>query len=254
MDKAILTSVIAAGSALSGIILKMTYDAIIESFKSHKEKRNRFIEERKLIYDEFLEANKDHVAYLKRLQEVTLIARAGKQLTPEVMRDFPESSMPRLVEALEKIRRIAYTHEIVKIAERIVSLHGDASGALRYYLSNESLMYGLPLFLVNRLGEDQVREFIAAYRKDLGMGAPKGGPETFPIIHRDYPIAKSTEHAEEILRIHLKADPHATGKVENWPNIGNGKPLVDDDAKLLETPEFRSMILDGDSSSDRSTS
>jgi hypothetical protein len=86
----------------------------------------------------------------------------------EVLENFPASSMPKLVDALDALRRIARTNDIVRISERIVALHGDACAALRHLLENPDLAYALPLFVANRLREDQELEFIAAYRRSDG--------------------------------------------------------------------------------------
>lgn len=241
MDSAIATSLIAAGSATGGILLKMIYDATIERIKSRKEKSTLFLQERKKAYDEFIVSNTAETEYRARLGDLTLIARAGLQVKPEVLANFPTSPMKDLVSALEAIRRLAHTHEIVKIAERIVRLHGDASAAMRLYMVNDELTYGLPLFLVDRFGEDCILEFVAAYRKDLGIGPPKGARKDFPIMDRGLPM--SLHEAERFLRIHLGPVSGQRTSLP-WPETGTGKPLTAKDSSLLATPKFRALLVD----------
>lgn len=243
MDSAIATSLIAAGSAIGGMAIKTVIDLAIERTRNRKSDIERFIEERKAVYDEFLRLNKDQFRYRAELKKLTLIARAGLQVRPEVTSGFPPSPMEDLVESLEKIRRMARTYEVVQVAERIVRLHGDGAAALRFFLQSDHLTYGLPLFLADRLGEDQTREFVAAYRRDLRIGPPEGASPDFPMIDRDMPMP--LVQAEEHLRLHLQHDPTAARDV----NLAAPRPLAAEDARLLETPEYRAMILDPGSAS-----
>ncbi|MET8011574.1 hypothetical protein ABZU86_09780 [Streptomyces sp. NPDC005271] len=244
MDIAISTSLIAAGSAIGGVVVKMAYDGIIERGRANKENQQRFIQERKEAYDDFLRFNKEHVQYREALREVALIARAGLQVKPEVTRDFPSSRMRDLVDTLDRIRRLAHMHEVVQVAERVVSLHGDAAAALRFYVQSESLTYGLPLFLADRLGEDQILEFVSACRRDLLLGPPKGAPKNFPMIDRGMPVSRV--EAEQILRHHLQSSPDSRG-FDPSSTHGTVRPLVEEDRRDLETPKFRALIADPDS-------
>jgi hypothetical protein len=237
MDTSILNSLIAAGAATGGILVKMAYDASIESLKAKRETTGKFAEERKRLYDEFLELHKEELKYQKGLQELTLIARAGKEVKEEIIAEFPQSPLPALVDVLDKMRRVTHTHEIVKVGERIVALHGDASTALRYFMMEESAVYGLPLFLCNKLGEDQALEFISIYRKDLGIGIPKGAEKSYPVIDRGWPIVD----AEQQLRRYLRSGIMHTSDFSP-PANSDGRLLTEGDRRLLESPRFRVMI------------
>ncbi|WP_147312152.1 hypothetical protein [Thermomonospora umbrina] len=243
MDPNVLTSLIAAGSGTGGILLKMGYDGAVERIRSRKEKAGLFLEERKAAYVNFLDLNKARLAYRRQLQELSLIARAGKRVKSEVLEEFPDSPMQDLVGSLDGLRRIARTNDIVTIAERVVSLHGDASAAMRFYMTSEELTYGLPLFLIDRFCEDCEREFVAAYRRDLGIGAPKGAQKDFPVVQRALPM--SIADAQILLRAFVSAsggEPEAAGVV--WPEVGTGKPLTAKDSRLLKTPKYRAMLTD----------
>jgi hypothetical protein len=148
--------------------------------------------------------------------------------------------MPDLVNALDEIRRIAHTNDIVRISQRMVALHGDASAALRFFLTDDTMSYGLPFFLANRLQEDQELEFIATYRKDLGLGPPIGARKDYPIVKRPWPLTD----AESVLRSHLKHGPRNTDGNEKEGVTGK---LTEKDAKLISSAKFQVMIIDPDS-------
>jgi hypothetical protein len=150
------------------------------------------------------------------------------------METFPDSSMKSLVDALDRVRRIAHTNDIMQICERIVALHGDTRSALRYFLYERNNTYGLPFFLANRLREDQELEFIAAYRKDLGVGLPVGTKKGWPIIERPLPVAEM----ERVLHLHFKLGSSAANAQ------GPGDCLTAKDLAFLETSKFQAMILD----------
>ncbi|MDX3747374.1 hypothetical protein [Streptomyces sp. AK08-02] len=241
MDIAISTSLIAAGSAIGGVLIKMTYDGTVERVRTNKENRQRFIEERKVAYDDFLRLNKEHLQYRAALRRVTLIARAGLQVRPEHLQNFPPSRISDLTDALDRIRRIAHTNDVVEIVKRVISLHGDAAAALRYYLQNDTLNYGLPLFLADRLGEDQILEFISAYRRDLLIGPPVGAPANFPIVDRGFPMSQA--QVEQVLRRHLQSSP-AARNADPVATNASARPLTDGDRRDLQTSEFRAIIAE----------
>ncbi|MEV6866287.1 hypothetical protein AB0M44_35495 [Streptosporangium subroseum] len=241
MEVSILTSLIAAGSATGGILIKMAYDACVERIKFKREVLGKFVDERKRTYDEFLKIHKEQVAYQHRLHELTLLGRAGKEVNPQIIEEFPESPLRRLVLVLEEIRRIARTNEIIQISERMVAHHGSTAAALRFFLFEEGDAYGLPLFLASRLREDQELEFISAYRKDLGIGVPKGAKKNYPIIQRPWPVSD----AEKILNSHLrhdlrlrKNDKQVNGKEEYTP-----KKLHEKDMEKVASPKLSAMTL-----------
>jgi hypothetical protein len=241
MNVNVLTSLIAAGSATGGVALKIAYDSLTEKAKQRRARSDRYIDERKAAYDDFWTRLKAVEAYNERLHELSLIARARLEVKPEVLTDFPSSPLPDLISALETIRRLARTHLMVEVCENIVALSGDAAAAMRIYQTETNLSYGLPYFLAMRLREDRAREFIAAYRKDLGIGLPEGAPKTYPIAARPWP----PEFAEGHLRLHLRAAKQISTAPEPDAPM-TALELTKQDHSLLQSPRFKALLLPPD--------
>jgi hypothetical protein len=235
MDTTEITALIGAASALAGVGLKIAYDSLRERGRSRQARTNRFLDERKRAYDAFWSAHMDVTREGELLRELALTARAGRSVKDEVLETFPPSSMPKLVDALDTLRRIALTSGVVMICERMVALHGDARAALRQLYENPGHRYGLPWFLASRLREDQEREFVLAYRQDLGLGPPIGSPPDWPVAERPFKPAE----AEVILHHHLR---HSQG-VEAINGVPVGE-LSDKDAKVLDNPRIKAMLAD----------
>ena len=233
MDTTEIAAIIGAASALAGVALKIAYDSVREHAKAKHASDDRFLSERKDAYDTFWLAHKQVTEDADRLRELALIARAGKDVKEGVLENFPPSRMPQLVGALDALRRIAHTQEIVSISERMVALHGDACAALRHLFENPGADYALPLFVANRMREDQELEFVAAYRKDLGVGPPLGSRPDWPVVKRRFPLIDM----ERSFRRHVK---HGS-KVEPQHLVPVG-PLSTKDAALLETPRIKGML------------
>ncbi|GAA1452823.1 hypothetical protein GCM10009602_56500 [Nocardiopsis tropica] len=214
--------------------MKIFYDSLIEGIKSRKEKASLFIEERKEVYDRFLKFHREQAERSVRLYEIALIARVRKDVTKKAYERVSESSLPGLVMALDEIRRLARTSEMVRVAERMVALHGDMAAANRVVMFWESNTYGLPYFLVCCLREDQEREFIHAYRNELGIGPPKGARPNYPIVGREISVAES----EKILRLHLKN----TGTDSHFTVPESSLYINDDDKKILKKLHAEGVI------------
>jgi hypothetical protein len=241
MDTAITTTLIASGSAIGGILIKMVYDAASAHMESKRTSADRFLDERKAAYDHFWSTHKKVIDHAYQLHDLTLLARAGKEVRLEVIENFPPSSMKDLVEALENIRRISRTNKMVEICQRIVELHGVASAAIRHFLNEEDLTYGLPFFLANRLREDQEHEFTLAYRNDLGIGLPDGSSKDWLTVHRSWPSVE----AEKLLSTYVE---FGVPKTDSSKAVGNQspKPLTQKDIILIGSPRFQAMIASKD--------
>lgn len=238
MSTEIVTTLIASVSAVGGVLIKMAYDATIAHKDAKQAVADRFLDDRKAAYDKFWTLHKAVVGDGRRLHDICLIGRAGKKVKPEVIETFPESSMAGLVASLDELRRLAHTNDIVRICERIVALHGDASAALRHFLDDETIYYGMYYFLANRLREDQELEFISAYRKDLGIGLPVGASEGWPTVRRPWPLPDM----EGILHGHMKFAMHKDPVERNRPMV-----LTKKDVELINSPRFHAVIAHEDS-------
>jgi hypothetical protein len=235
MNTTEIAAIIGAASALGGVALKIVYDSVREHSKAKRDADDRFLNERKEAYDTFWSAHKEVTQDAERLRELALIVRAGKDVKDDVLESFPPSSMPKLVDALDVLRRIAHTQEIVSISERMIALHGDARAALRHLIENPRSDYALPLFVANRMREDQELEFVAAYRKDLGVGPPRGSRPDWPVIKRPFALGDM----EMMFRRHVRHGPRAEPK--HLTRVG---PMDAKDAALLETPKIKTMLSD----------
>src|SRR6266508_4229389 len=104
--------------------------------------------------------------------------------------------MGDLVAALDEVRRIARTYAVISSAESVFRLFTDMISASRAALGNPGPNDEITWFLLQRFLEDRIREFVHAYREDLGLGRPVGGPKDYPIVKRPWPLDTS----ETILR------------------------------------------------------
>jgi FAD/FMN-containing dehydrogenase len=241
MDTTEIAAIIGAASALGGVGLKIAYDAVREHAKAKYAADDRFLNERKETYDTFWSAHKEVTQDAERLRELALIIRAGKDVKDGVLESFPPSSMPKLVDALDALRRIAHIEEIVSISERMMALHGDTGAALRHLIQNPHADYALPLFVANRMREDQELEFVAAYRKDLGVGPPRGSRSDWPMIKRPFALGDM----ETMFRRHVRHGPRV-----NPQHLTPVGPMDAKDAALLETPKIKAMLSDSSAGED----
>jgi hypothetical protein len=239
VQSAEFTALVASATAIGGIFIKMAYDSIVDHISSRRIQAGKFLLERKAAYDDFLAIHRRQVKSREFLYELSLIARVHKEVEPGVIENAPPSAMGDLVESFQSLRRLARTSRIVEISQRMIALHGDASAALRKFLTDDSLYYGLEYFLACRLQEDQELEFIANYREDLGIKPPVGAPKTYPMADRPWPLPL----AERILHVHLNRWPKEIGQ------INGAKSLTEKDLKLLNSPRFKALIADGTSKS-----
>jgi hypothetical protein len=228
------TAIIASATAIGGIFIKIAYDSVVGHISSKRIQADKFLMGRKAAYDGFLAIYRQQVKSREFLYELSLIARAHKEVKPGVIENAPPSAMSDLVESFQTLRRLARTNRIVEISQRMIALHGDASAALRKFLTDDSLCYGLEYFLACRLQEDQELEFIANYREDLGLKPPVGAAKTYPMAKRPWPLPL----AEHFLHIHLNRWPKEIGQASS------AKSLTEKDLKRLNSPRLKALIAD----------
>jgi len=204
---------VAGGFTTLGVVVKTGYDTIAARRQSKKERLERFAPERRAAYDNFLEVVKREQNYTRALRALTKRAIAGEtEMSDEEQAAFPASPMPELMEALDRIRRLAHVYAVVTSAEAIVRLFGDMAGASRAALERPGSNDEITWFLLQRFVEDRIDEFVHAYREDLGIGRPSGAPKRWPIVERERPWP--IDESEAILRAHIRPKK-TSSKVED---------------------------------------
>ncbi|WP_405095563.1 hypothetical protein [Micromonospora sp. NBC_01412] len=226
----IVSAGIGAGAALGGVLLKMLYDGRIERRKQRRDEAALFLPERREAYERFLELHRQQVGRNERLRKVGLTIRdGGTTPTDEEIAAFPSPVMGDLVAALDAIRRLVHSYEVVRVGEQMIRLHADMAAAQRRMLDAVTADGGrrdlsaedkqtddILWFVLTNILRDRMLEFTYAYRVDLGIGDPKGGPKKYPTEPRPWPL----EHSEHILRAHILPS-HLTTKDEG---TRRGKP------------------------------
>lgn len=199
---ALTLTLVAGGFTTVGVVAKIAYDSVAAHRVGRARGLERFSEERRAAYDEFLNAVERQRAYNRSLRRLMDRARAGETaMTDEEREAFPESPLKDLVGALERIRRLARGYSVITAAQSIVQLFGDMASASRTTLEDPGPDDEITWFLLQRFLDDRLSEFVHAYRDDLGLGPPSGAPARWPIVERDRPV--SLEDSEQILRARL---------------------------------------------------
>jgi hypothetical protein len=214
----LISAGIGALSVLAGLFIKTLIDNRRDRRREEREDAARFLEERRDAYDTFLHLVKKEYEYSKWLRDLALIVRDGGEEPPEAeLATAPPSPMKDLIKALERIDRIARSYQVIEAARNIVRLFSDMARANRRLLDAVAPQSGtretvdehakqnddITWFILCRLVEDREREFVYAYRADLGLRNPLGGPPLFPIADRPWPA----EVPEHFLRKHVLPTP-----------------------------------------------
>ncbi|WP_319464166.1 hypothetical protein [Micromonospora sp. RTP1Z1] len=219
----IISAGIGAGAALGGVLLKMLYDGRTERRKQRRDDAALFLAERRETYDRFLNLHRKQLDRNQRLREIGLTVRdGGTPPSSEELAAFPGPVMGDLVATLDAIRRLARSYEVVRAGEQMIRLHADMTAAQRkmldavtadgssWELSAEAKQTDDTLwFVLANILRDRTLEFTYAYRADLGLGDPEGGPKRYPIEPRPWPLEVS-EHIirSRILPNHLSEPTH----------------------------------------------
>ena len=202
----IFSALIGASAALLGIGAKMLFDGVSTRKLQRREDSRILLVERKAAFEKFLSANRKYLTYQKRLHDLMPAAARGEEAPPGVLDQFPKSPMPELVESLEEVRGVARTYAVIHAADSIVQLHGDLAVALGHCLAApDDPNNEITLFLLKRFAEDREREFMYAFRDELGLGLPEGAP-----IGYGMPRNPQLASAESYVRRHLSFSSHRT--------------------------------------------
>ncbi|UUW92505.1 hypothetical protein [Pimelobacter simplex] len=192
----------ASDRRLFGVLAKIAYDGLAARRDRRAQRLDRFADERRVTYDDFLSTVEKQRAYDQSLHRLLDRVRAGETEMTELEREaFPEPPMTDLVAALERVRRLARSYAVITSAEAIVHLFADMASALRAALAEPGPNDEITWFLLQRFLEDRVSEFVHGYRDDLGLGAPSGAPKRWPVVERERPF--SLEDSERILSAHI---------------------------------------------------
>lgn len=201
---ALALALVAGGFSAFGVLAKIAYDAVVDRRNRRTHGVERFADERRAAYDDFLAAVERQRRYVHALHELGERARAGEtELSDEERDAFPLSAMPDLIAALDRVRRLARGYAVVTSAEALVRLFGDIASAERVALQTPGPDDEITWFLLQRFIEDRMSEFLHAYRDDLGLGPPSGAPKRWPVVERARPMP--LEDSERVLRAILKA-------------------------------------------------
>jgi hypothetical protein len=207
---ALTLALVAGGFTTFGVAAKIAFDAVAARGERRAQTLQRFADERRAAYDDFLAAVERQRTYARLLRALTARALAGEIEMPDAEREaFPDSSMPDLVAALDRVRRLARGYAVISSAEAIVRLFGDMASANRAALEEPGPNDEITWFLLQRFLEDRVSEFLHGYRDDLGIGAPAGAPKGWPIPERAHPV--SLDESERVVREHFTRNGPAAG-------------------------------------------
>ncbi|MFI2754084.1 hypothetical protein ACGIF2_11675 [Cellulomonas sp. P22] len=203
----LVLTVVGGVFTIVGILLKIVYDGLAARRQDRREALDRFAPERKEAYEEFLTCLKREREYWHNLHELAECHRRGEDVPQERMDNFPASPMSDLVSALERVRRVAPTYQTITAAESVLRLFVDMAESTRAAINSPGPNDEITWFLLQRYLEDREREFVYAYRLDLGIGPPIGGPKNFPMPERPWPA----DVAEGILRAHMPRERKTRG-------------------------------------------
>jgi hypothetical protein len=199
---ALTLTLVAGGFTTFGVLAKIAYDGVAARHDRSTQRLERFADDRRAAYDDFLSAIERQQAYVQSLRRLLDRVRAGEtEMTDEEREAFPESPMTDLVAALERVRRLARGYSVITSAEAIVQHFVDMAGASRAALEEPGPNDEITWFLLQRFLEDRVSEFVHGYREDLGLGLPSGAPKRWPVVERERPV--SLEDSERILRAQI---------------------------------------------------
>jgi hypothetical protein len=201
----LMIAIVAGLFTLLGVALKMIYDYLSERARNKRELIHHILPARREAYDAFIEAETRERAYVKRLNELYLRHLAGEVEMNQAEQDgFPPSALPDLIAAGNRIELVAGDYSVIQAAQNIIRLFADMTTALKGAMLTPSPDDGIIWFLLQRFEEDREREFVFAYRKDLGLGPPSGAPKDFPIRDRPWPLGD----AESLVRHAISTKRH----------------------------------------------
>lgn len=198
----LLLTLVAGGFTTFGVVLKIGYDALASRRIAKSAALDRFAGERLEAYDRFYTLVQQQRKRADALRMLIVASRDGKtDLSDEEQAAFPPTVFDELITSLHQVRRLARLYSVIMAADAIVQLFVDITAANRPALESPTGDDEITWFVLQRLMDDRISEFLHGYREDLGLGAPVGAPRTWPVVSRDHPW--TIEQSEAIMRAHI---------------------------------------------------
>ncbi len=198
----LVLTLVAGGFTTFGIVLKIGYDTTAARRATKSTGLDRFAKERRETYERFYTLVQQQRKEADAIRKLIVASHGGKtDISDEEQAAFPPSVLGELITALDQIRRLARLYSVITAAEAIVQLFIDMTAASRPALEASASDDEITWFVLQRLMDDRISEFVHGYREDLGLGSPVGGPKTWPVVQRERPW--TVEQSEVIVRAHI---------------------------------------------------
>jgi hypothetical protein len=201
-DSPLVLTLVAGGFTTFGVVLAIGYEAVAARRDAKSAGLDRFAQERRENYERFYTLVQQQRKETDAIRNLIIAGRNGKtDVSDEEQAAFPPSVLGELITALDQIRHLARQYSVITASEAIVQLFVDMTTANRAALETPAREDEILWFLLQRLMDDRISEYVHGYREDLGPGPPSGAPKTWPVVQRKRPW--TVEHSETIVRAHI---------------------------------------------------
>jgi hypothetical protein len=198
----LVLTLVAGGFTTFGIVLKISYDTVAARRAIKSAGLDRFAQERQEAYERFYALIQQQRKETDAMHKLIVASHEGKtDISDEEQTAFPPSVLGELITTLDQIRHLARLYSVITTAEAIVQLFFDMAAASRVALETPASEDEITWFVLQRLMDDRISEFVHDYREDLGLGPPVGAPKTWPVFQRKRPW--TVEQSETIVRAHI---------------------------------------------------
>lgn len=199
----LVLTLVAGGFTTFGVGLKIGYDTVAARRTTKSAGLDRFAQERRETYERFYTLVQQQRKEADAIRKLIVAKHGGKtDMSDEEQAAFPPSVLGDLNTALDQIRHLARLYSVITVAEAIVRLFYDMTAASRPALQKPKSDDEITWFVLQRLMDDRISEFVHDYREDLGLGPPVGAPKTWPVIQRKRPW--TVDESEAIVRVHIQ--------------------------------------------------
>lgn len=198
----LVLTLVAGGFTTFGVLLKIGYDTIAARRATKSARLDRFAQERREAYERFYTQVQQQRKRTDALRKLIVASHEGRtDISDEEQASFPPSVLDELIISLDQVRRLARMYSVITATEAIVQLFLDMTAANRPALETPANDDEITWFVLQRLMDDRISEFVHGYREDLGLGHPVGAPKTWPVVQRKRP--RTIEQSEMIIRTHI---------------------------------------------------